>query len=118
LEELEGFLAHHEHDPCLVTLHHQPIIIGSEWIDKYRLFEPDNFMRLIDRYMNVKAVVWGHIHQVFEADRNGVAMLGGPSSAINGLRDTPKFTADGAGPAFRWLELKTDGSLRSSIVRG
>ena len=117
LKELEGFLAHHEHDPCLVTLHHQPIIIGSEWIDKYRLFEPDNFMRLIDRYTNVKAVVGGQIQQVFEADRNGVAMLCGPSSAINGQRDTPTFTKDGAGPAFRWLDYKTEGSLRSSIVR-
>lgn len=118
LKELESILVHYRHFPCLIALHHQPMMIGSPWIDKYPLMEPGSFLRLIDQYTNVKAVVWGHIHQVFEDDRKGIAMLGGPSSAINGLRDTQKFTPDGKGPAFRWLELKTGGSIRSGIVHG
>lgn len=116
LSDLEGYLADHQQCPCLITLHHQPINIGSPWIDKYRLMDSDNFLRLIDRYPNVKAVVWGHIHQVFEADRQGIAMLGSPSSAINGQRGTQKFIPDTLGPACRWLELKTDGTLQSGIV--
>ena len=118
LIELEGFLACNDQVPCLVALHHQPVMIDSPWIDKYPLVEPENFLKLVDRHSNVKAVVWGHIHQVFEADRKGAAMLGGPSSAINGLRAAQKFTADVIGPAFRWLELENGGSLRSSIVHG
>lgn len=118
LDEFEGYLARHEHFPCLVALHHQPIPIGSEWIDKYPLMEPQGFLTLIEKYANVKAVVWGHIHQVFETERAGVTMLGGPSSAINGLRDAQKFTPNGTGPAFRWLVLKADGSLRSGVVHG
>ena len=116
LNELEVFLADHDQCPCLITLHHQPITVGSPWIDKYRLMDSENFLQLIDRYPNVKAVVWGHVHQVFEAVRNGVAMLGGPSSAINGLPGAQKFTPDMSGPACRWLELKTDGTLLSGIV--
>ena len=116
LNELEVFLANHEQCPCLITLHHQPITVGSPWIDKYRLMDSENFLQLIDRYPNVKAVVWGHVHQVFEAARKGVAMLGGPSSAINGLAGAQKFTPDTSGPACRWLELKTDGTLQSGIV--
>jgi len=118
LVELEGFLAHNDQVPCLVALHHQPVMINSPWIDKYPLMKPDSFLKLIDQYSNVKAVVWGHIHQVFETQRAGVTMLGGPSSAINGIREAQKFTPDGAGPAFRWLVLSADGSLRSGIVRG
>jgi Icc protein len=118
LDELEGFLAHNDQLPCLLALHHQPVMIGSPWIDKYPLVEPEGLLGLIDRYSHVKAVVWGHIHQVFEADRNGTAMLGGPSSAINGLRDTQKFTADTGGPAFRWLKLEKGGSLGSGIIHG
>jgi len=116
LDGLEGFLANHEKYPCLISLHHQPVTVGSPWIDKYRLVNPENFLQLIDRFPNVKAVVWGHVHQVFEGVRKGVAMLGGPSSAINGQPGTQKFTPDTLGPAFRWLELKADETLRSGII--
>ena len=76
------------------------------------------FRRIINiqRHPNVKAIAWGHVHQVFEADRHGIAMLGSPSSAINGLPGTQKFTPDLLGPACRWLSLKTDGVLLSGIV--
>lgn len=116
LYELEEFLTEHEQCPCLIALHHQPITVSSPWIDKYRLMDAENFLQLIDRHPNVKTVTWGHVHQVFEADRNGIAMLGGPSSAINGLRDTQKFTPDLLGPSCRWLALKADGVLLSGIV--
>ena len=116
LAELEGFLGQHEQRPCLIVMHHQPIAIGSPWIDKYPLIDPQPFLKIVDRYPDVKAVVWGHVHQVYAADRNGTAMLGGPSSAINGLPGARKFTPDPTGPAFRWLELKADGTLLSGIV--
>ena len=116
LGELEEFLANHEQSPCLIALHHQPITVNSPWIDKYRLMDADNFLQLIDRHPNIRATVWGHVHQVFEADRRGVSMLGSPSSAINGLPGTQKFTPDLLGPACRWLSLKTDGVLLSGIV--
>ena len=116
LGELEAFLANHEQCPCLIALHHQPITVSSPWIDKYKLMEADNFLQLIDHHPNVKAIAWGHVHQVFEADRHGIAMLGSPSSAINGLPGTQKFTPDLLGPACRWLSLKTDGVLLSGIV--
>lgn len=116
LEELESFLGIHKQRPKLITVHHQPITVDSPWIDKYRLFDPETFLQIVDQHLDIKAVAWGHIHQVFETERNGTAMLGSPSSAINSLPDTQKFTEDPAGPAFRWLELKPDGSLLSGIV--
>lgn len=116
LTELAGFLDNHGQSPLLIALHHQPVEVGSPWIDKYRLLEPHRLLGLIDRYSNVKAVVWGHIHQAFETYRGATAMLGGPSSAINALPGTQKFTADMNGPAFRWLELGEDKTVASGIV--
>ena len=115
LAELETLLEKHKHRPRLIALHHQPVAIGSPWIDKYPLIEPQAFLQIIDRHPDVKAVVWGHVHQVFETNRNGTAMLGSPSSAINGLPGAQKFTEDPAGPAFRWLELKGDGALVTGL---
>ena len=61
-------------------------------------------------------VVWGHIHQVHDTEMDGIAMLGGPSSAINSLPGAEKFTADSLGPACRWLELGEDGTIRNGII--
>ncbi len=85
LVELEGFLKNNDRHPLLIALHHQPVHVGSPWIDKYALLDSGALLEMVDRYANVKAVLWGHVHQAFETDRNGTAMLGGPSSAINAL---------------------------------
>lgn len=117
LAKLEDVLSRSVGQPRLVAVHHQPVIVGSPWIDKYRLFESEAFLQLIDRSPDVKAVVWGHVHRVFESVRNGTVMWGSPSSAINSLPGAKKFTEDPAGPAFRWLELRQDGTLDSEIIR-
>ena len=115
LLDLKAFLQGQGQDPVLIALHHQPILTGSPWIDKYRLFEPEAFLQMIDEYPDVKALVWGHVHQVFESDRKGTAMLGSPSSAINGLPGAQKFLPDPVGPGCRWLELKADGTILTGI---
>ena len=116
LQELAATLEQNTGHPRLLALHHQPLTIDSPWIDKYRLFEPEPFLKLLDQYVDIRAVAWGHVHQVFEADRQGIAMLGGPSSAINGIPGAEKFTPDTLGPACRWLDLRADDSLQSHIV--
>jgi len=116
LMELEDFLESHKQWPKLVAVHHHPVTVGSPWIDKYRLFDPEAFLQIVDKYPDVKAVVWGHVHQEFESERNGTAMFGSPSSAINSLPGAQRFTADPAGPACRWLELKPNGTLLSGTV--
>jgi Icc protein len=116
LEDLENFLDGPDQRPVIIALHHQPVFIGSPWIDKYSLINPERMLALIKRHESVRAVTWGHIHQVFDADRDGTRMLGCPSSAINGQRDAQRFSADTLGPAARWLDLYDNGSLKTGIL--
>lgn len=116
LVDLERLLDEGSQRLRLITVHHQPIFVGSPWIDKYPLLDPEPLLQLIDHYPDIKAVVWGHIHRSFERQRNGTAMLGGPSSAINSLADAQKFTEDATGPACRWLKLNPDGTFLTGIV--
>ena len=116
LSDLEQLLDSQQQKLTLLAVHHHPISVGNPWIDKYPLVNPQKLLQLIDQFSQVKAVVWGHVHHVFEAERNGTVMLGGPSTAINSLPDVARFTADNAGPACRWLELRTDGSIRTGII--
>ena len=117
LKELDKILGDSTQRSRLIALHHQPLPMACPWIDRFPLLEPEAFLHLVDQYPQVKTVVWGHVHQVYEVDRNGTTMLGGPSSAINCLPGVRKFTTDPAGPAARWIELKADGTLQSGIVR-
>lgn len=116
LAGLEQALGKDKSRPRLIALHHQPVPVGSPWIDKYRLQEPEKFLHLIDQCKGVKAVVWGHVHQVFAENRNGVAMYSGPSTALNCVPGKQNFTADTMGPACRWIELCEQGMVRTGIV--
>jgi len=117
LDELQQVLTHNPRQPRLIALHHQPVQVGSPWIDKSRLQEPEKFLQLIDQCEGAKAVVWGHVHQAYEEDRNGVAFMAGPSTAKNCVPGAQKFTVDKAGAACRWLELMADGGVRNGVIR-
>lgn len=111
LERLSGVFSNCAAEHLLVALHHQPIPVDAPWIDKYPLAEPAGFLEVIDSEPRVRCVVWGHIHHHFAADRNGVLMLGGPSTAANSAPRAARFELDPAGPACHRLELCDDGAV-------
>lgn len=117
IADLEQHLADNAGRAQLIALHHQPVAVGNPWIDRYPLMNPQPLLQLIDGYPNVKAVVWGHIHQDFIDQRNRAVMMGGPSSAINTVPGMQKFTPDRMmGPAFRRLKLNADHTLATGIA--
>lgn len=116
LRSLEETLAGATGQPRLVALHHQPLLSNSPWIDKYRLMDAGPFLDIVEKSADIKAVVWGHIHQSFEAELNGTLMLGGPSSVSNSLPDAASFTPDENGPGYRCLELEPHGSVNTAVV--
>lgn len=102
--------------PVLIALHHQPVPVSSPWIDRYPLLEPEKFWACLTPYPQVRVVCWGHIHQAFERQVNGILALGAPSTVSNSLPRQAKFTDDGRGGACRWFELKEDGSVATGIL--
>ncbi len=115
LEKLETGLRNHPECHALVCLHHHPLPSGSSWLDKMSLDNADEFFEIVDRHRNVRGIVWGHIHQPSDSERNGVRMLSIPSTCIQfapgqaafGIADTP--------PGIRWLALLPDGTIRTGI---
>lgn len=101
----------------LLALHHQPVPVGSAWIDRYALESAEAFLDVVDRHPRVRCIVWGHVHQDYEAVRNGVLLLGSPSTAVNSLPKAECFTLDLGGPACRWLELGPDGGVATGLLR-
>lgn len=101
--------------PALVFIHHQPLPVGAPWIDKYALVEADSFWERLDPAF-VRAVGFGHVHQAFVGEKNGVACLSAPSTAVNSQAETETFTFDPTGPKARWYRLHTNGTWQTGLI--
>lgn len=110
-EVLSAFPEHN----ALVCLHHHPVPIKSPWMDAMALVNPDEFFQILDRHPQVKAIVWGHIHQEFDSRRQGVRLLGTPSTSTQFVPYCDHFQKDDLGPGFRWLLLHPDGRLETQV---
>jgi Icc protein len=101
----------------LVSLHHPPLPIGSAWLDGMALANADALFALLDRHPAVRGVLFGHIHQPFEAERNGVRLLGTPSTCVQFAAVRPRFGIDPAPAGYRWLGLLPDGGIATGVGR-
>jgi len=101
---------------ALVCLHHHPVRMSSRWLDQVGLENADEFFRVIDRHANVRAVLWGHVHQAFDRMRGGVRLMATPSTCAQFLPRSEEFAVDHKPPAYRPLELRRDGTIASEVV--
>jgi len=111
-QELTG-----QHPDChvLVCLHHQPVNIGSAWLDRIGLVGADIFMQQIHACGNVRGVVWGHIHQEFESHDAGVDLLAAPSTCHQFISGQDDFGMDMGRSGYRTLELHADGRIETRV---
>ncbi|MGP8033110.1 MAG: metallophosphoesterase [Steroidobacteraceae bacterium] len=101
---------------CMVCLHHHPVPMASRWLDRVGLENAPQFLATIDRHANVRAIVWGHVHQNYDGLRKGVRLLATPSTCAQFLPNADDFAVDPRPPAYRTLELRPDGSLLTEVV--
>ncbi|MFT6122330.1 MAG: Icc protein [Oleiphilaceae bacterium] len=101
----------------IVCLHHHPVDIESAWLDNIGLHNRDDFFKIIDQFDNVKAILWGHIHQQLDAQRSGVNLFATPSTCIQFLPKSNDFAVDTISPGYRWMKLFPDGSIDTGVVR-
>lgn len=115
LARLDAALSEHPQRHALICLHHQPVPVGSAWMDRIMLDNAEAFFAVIDMHPNVRGILWGHVHQTFDAMRNGVRLLASPSTCIQFRPGCDDFTLDEPRPGYRWLELRADGSLTTGV---
>jgi len=117
LELLEHALGEAPDRHHLVCLHHHPVSIGSRWMDSIGLRNPEALFEVLDRHCNVRALLWGHIHQEFDQWRNGVRLLASPSTGVQFAPRSEAFQIDSQAPGYRWLRLYADGRLETEVSR-
>jgi Icc protein len=117
LAVLEQTLSDNPDRHTMVCLHHHPIDIESAWLDKIGLHNRDQLFEILDKYSNVKAILWGHIHQELDSSREGVSLFATPSTCIQFLPKSNGFAVDNVAPGYRWLSLHANGEITTEVVR-
>lgn len=109
---LAGLAAPH----AAVFLHHHPVPVGSPWIDRIALRNAEALFAVLDRHpAAVRGVVFGHIHQDFQSERNGVRLIGAPATCIQFAARTERLVVDDLPPGYRWLDLHADGRIETGV---
>jgi Icc protein len=113
---LENSLATAGKRHVLITVHHHPVAMDSRWLDEVGLANADEFFNILDRFNNVRAILWGHVHQPFDSRRKGVRLLAVPSTCAQFLPKSDEFAVDPRPPAYRRLTLRDDGTVETNLV--
>lgn len=116
LAALEQSLASAGDRHVMICLHHQPIRMRSAWLDRVGLENADEFFALVDRFPQVRAIVWGHVHQAWDSERSSVRLLSTPSTCAQFLPESDDFAVDTRPPAYRILDLAPDGTVATEVV--
>lgn len=117
LVRLERALSTPPFRPTLIAMHHQPVLINSEWIKSLELRNSAEFFACIDRYDHVKGVIFGHIHQNHESTRGSLSLYSTPSTCIQFKAEQHTFGLDPQAPGYRWYYLYADGTIKSGVER-
>lgn len=116
LDLLERTLARAASAHYLIALHHQPVPMGSLWLDSVPLRNAAEFLAICDRHARIRGIVWGHVHQASDRERRGVRLLSTPSTCAQFRPGSERFALDTRPPGYRWIDLHEDGSIDTSVV--
>lgn len=101
----------------LISLHHHPIPMESGWMDKIGVKNGEKLMEMARRHVNVKCILWGHVHQDSDRMVDGIRMLSTPSTCVQFTPKSKDFDIDMIAPGYRRLQLNPDGSIETEMSR-
>jgi len=117
LDFLEGALKAYPDRHALVCLHHQALDCGSEWLDLKGLKDSDQLRAQLVQYDNLRAVLWGHVHQESHRIIDGVEWMSTPSSCVQFKPGSKAFAIGSEAPGYRHLNLYADGRIETAVYR-
>ncbi|MFK8330923.1 3',5'-cyclic-AMP phosphodiesterase [Pseudomonas sp. BJa5] len=117
LELLEQSLSQAPERHHLICFHHQPVAIDCAWMAPIGLRNADALFDRLKGYPQVRALLWGHIHQEWDQLRDGVRLLASPSTCIQFEPGSADFKVGDQAPGYRWLRLQPDGGIETGVSR-
>lgn len=115
LNFLQTKLSESNNKHVLLAMHHHPVPMDSPWMDKMALENPHALFKIVRRYNNVKALIWGHIHNEYDAIQDGMQLMGVPSTCQQLKHETQTPEPEDKPLAYRKLTLFNNGTIASNL---
>jgi Icc protein len=103
--------------PTVLFMHHPPVFVGSEWVDKLGLLSFIPFANLVERFEQIKLVVCGHVHQDYQTELFQATVVTTPSTSVQFKMNSQEFATEDLPPGFRIIDLHADGTFDMSVIR-
>jgi Icc protein len=100
----------------MICLHHPPIPMGSAWLDTVALRNGDKLLERLQAADRVRLIVFGHVHQPYDAEHLGMQVIGTPSTCSQFKPGSEDFALDDRPPAYRRITLNGDGTSSSELI--
>lgn len=115
LQQVEKGLQQLADKYVLAAMHHSPISIRSPWLDEHRIVNQQQLHQLLSAHGNVKAVVFGHVHQQYEDDWEGIPAYSAPSTCSQFQQGTKHCVISDQPPGYRMFDLYPDGRIETAV---
>ncbi len=102
---------------AVIVFHHPPVLVGSAWLDRIGLTNSHELQKILALHSGVNMVLFGHVHQRYENEMNGVKYYSTPSTCFQFKKDSDDFALDRVTPAYRWIELYSNGESKTGVNR-
>ena len=81
INKLDNDLANSNAKFIIVMLHHPFVDMNSSWDDSLSLKNPKDLIKILSKYKNIKAVLFGHAHEAKEFNEFDFKVISCPSTA-------------------------------------
>ena len=101
----------------LVDLRHLRIGGGPQYDMGLGLAQAGQFGERLKSYANLRAVLWGHVHQQAHQRLDGIEWMSTPSTCVQFKPGSAGFALDHLAPGYRYIELHADGRIVTEVER-
>ncbi|OOF65507.1 3',5'-cyclic-AMP phosphodiesterase [Rodentibacter sp. Ppn85] len=101
----------------LIVFHHHLVPTNSAWLDQHNLRNSHDLFDVLAPFKNVKAILYGHIHQQVDSRWQDYQVMATPSTCIQFKADSQYFALDETQPGWREIELHSDGTIVTNVKR-
>ncbi len=116
LKRLETFLKENKKSPTAVCMHHPPIDVNSDFIDRLGLMNKENFWEVIDSKPSPNAILFGHVHQIINQHKNDILLSCPPATSMQWIPNSQEFAFTGFGKGYQRINLRNDGEISIKTI--